>query len=91
MLYIIGKAYDITYVRLKFQSPRPADFAIYKKNRPNPADPDLEDENSRPWIPWQYYSLTCRDQYNAEIRTCKLPIKICYISEDLSNITITLY
>jgi len=65
----LGKAYDITYVRLKFQSPRPADFAIYKKNRPNPSEPDLEDENSRPWIPWQYYSLTCRDQYNAEIRT----------------------
>merc|ERR1719362_2784822 len=39
----LGKAYDITYVRLKFQSPRPAAFAIYKKNRPNPAEPDLED------------------------------------------------
>jgi len=35
-----GKAYDITYVRLKFQSPRPASFAIYKKDRRNPAEPD---------------------------------------------------
>ena len=41
-----GKAYDITYVRLKFQSPRPASFAIYKKDRRNPASPDDNpDEN----------------------------------------------
>ena len=56
-----GKAYDITYVRLKFNSPRPASFAIYKKNRRNPADPDPYPEED--WIPWQYYSSTCRDTY----------------------------
>ena len=77
----IGKAYDITYVRLKFQSPRPADFAMYKKNRPNPAEPDKEDENSRPWIPWQYYSLTCRDQYNAEIRTGDILVHLLLCNE----------
>ena len=45
-----GKAYDITYVRLKFQSPRPASFAIYKKDRRNPAVADENpDEN---W--WQF-------------------------------------
>ena len=46
LILISGKAYDITYVRLKFQSPRPASFAIYKKDRRNPAIPDENpDEN----------------------------------------------
>jgi hypothetical protein len=41
-----GKAYDITYVRLKFQSPRPASFAIYKKDRRDASQPDeYPDEN----------------------------------------------
>ncbi|MFH4975748.1 hypothetical protein AB6A40_002457 [Gnathostoma spinigerum] len=40
----LGKAFDITYVRLKFISPRPESFALYKKTHP-------EDD----WTPWQYY------------------------------------
>lgn len=42
----LGKTFDITYVRLKFISPRPESFVIYKKTHP-------DDE----WIPWQYYRL----------------------------------
>lgn len=42
----LGKTFDITYVRLKFVSPRPESFVIFKKTRP---DDD--------WIPWQYYRL----------------------------------
>ena len=62
---IAGKTYDITYIRLKFFSPRPASFAIYKKNRrQHPADPDPYPEED--WIPWQYYSSTCRDTYGLE-------------------------
>ncbi len=57
----LGKAYDITYVRLKFHSPRPASFAVFKKNRRNPAQPD--DDPHGGWIPWQFYSATCRDTY----------------------------
>uniref|UniRef100_A0A0K2SX80 Laminin subunit gamma-1 n=1 Tax=Lepeophtheirus salmonis TaxID=72036 RepID=A0A0K2SX80_LEPSM len=57
----LGKAYDITYVRLKFKSLRPDSFSIYKKNR---VQPKLEDpEPNEGWIPWQYYSNTCRDTY----------------------------
>jgi laminin gamma 1 len=56
-----GKAYDITYVRLKFQSPRPASFAIYKKSRRDPADIDPYPDEG--WVPWQFYSATCRDTY----------------------------
>ena len=48
----LGKSFDITYVRLKFHSPRPESFAIYKRTS--------EDGE---WIPYQYYSATCRDFY----------------------------
>lgn len=44
--------FDITYVRIIFESPRPESWAIYKK----------KNENS-PWEPYQYYSATCRDTY----------------------------
>lgn len=47
----LGKTFDITYVRLKFVSPRPESFVIFKKTHP---DDD--------WIPWQYYrfvNLNC--------------------------------
>ncbi|XP_050312344.1 laminin subunit gamma-1-like [Anthonomus grandis grandis] len=47
-----GKAFDLTYIRLWFQSPRPESFFISKKTTP-----DGE------WIPYQYYSATCRDTY----------------------------
>jgi coxsackievirus/adenovirus receptor len=40
----LHKPYDITYVRLKFVSPRPESFVIYKKNK-----------HSSDWTPWQYY------------------------------------
>ena len=41
-----GKAFDITYIRVKFQSPRPESFAIYKRTSEN-----------GPWVPYQYYRL----------------------------------
>ncbi|CAM1303920.1 LAMC3 (predicted), partial [Pycnogonum litorale] len=49
----LGKSFDITYVRLKFHSSRPESFAIFKKTS----------EDGK-WIPYQYYSATCRDTYN---------------------------
>nr|CAD7193738.1 unnamed protein product [Timema douglasi] len=49
---MIRKAFDITYIRLWFYSPRPESFAIYKRTN----------EDS-PWIPYQFYSATCRDTY----------------------------
>lgn len=47
-----GKTYVITYVQLKFHSPRPESFAIYKK----------ETEQSD-WEPFQYYSSDCVGMY----------------------------
>ncbi|KAK3862971.1 hypothetical protein Pcinc_031207 [Petrolisthes cinctipes] len=48
----LGKAFDITYVRLLYHSPRPESFAIFKRST-------YEDD----WTPYQYYSATCRDTY----------------------------
>nr|CAG4638917.1 EOG090X005Q [Daphnia magna] len=47
-----GKAFDITYIRVKFQSPRPESFALYKRT-----------SEDGPWLPYQFYSATCRDTY----------------------------
>ncbi|XP_012941612.1 laminin subunit gamma-1, partial [Aplysia californica] len=41
------KAYDITYVNLRFYSPRPESFAIYKRS--------TEDA---PWVPYQFYRVS---------------------------------
>ncbi|XP_052121293.1 laminin subunit gamma-1 isoform X1 [Frankliniella occidentalis] len=48
----LGKAFDITYIRLVFHSPRPQSFAIYKRSSENGT-----------WTPYQFYSATCRDSY----------------------------
>ncbi|XP_050361187.1 laminin subunit gamma-1 [Nymphalis io] len=48
----LGKAYDITYVRIVFYSPRPQSFAIYKKSG-----------EESDWEPYQYFSASCRDTY----------------------------
>uniref|UniRef100_A0A3B5N0M9 Laminin subunit gamma-1 n=1 Tax=Xiphophorus couchianus TaxID=32473 RepID=A0A3B5N0M9_9TELE len=47
-----GKAFDITYVRLKFHTSRPESFAIYKRSR-----------EGGPWVPYQYYSGSCEKTY----------------------------
>ncbi|XP_055331457.1 laminin subunit gamma-1-like isoform X2 [Paramacrobiotus metropolitanus] len=49
----LGKAFDITYIRLKFQTSRPESFAIHKRTQENGV-----------WIPYQYYSATCRETYS---------------------------
>jgi laminin gamma 1 len=48
-----GKSFDINYVQIKFHSPRPESFAIYKRTY----------ENGN-WIPYQYYSASCKETYN---------------------------
>ncbi|XP_034039360.1 laminin subunit gamma-1 [Thalassophryne amazonica] len=48
----LGKAFDITYVRLKFHTSRPESFAIYKRT-----------SEDGPWIPYQYYSGSCNKTY----------------------------
>lgn len=50
---LTGKAFDITYVRLKFHTSRPESFAIYKRTR-----------EDGPWVPYQYYSGSCENTYS---------------------------
>ena len=50
-----GKSYDVTYIRLNFQSPWPESFAIYKKTY----------ENSS-WVPYQFYSGSCLSTYGKQ-------------------------
>uniref|UniRef100_A0A8C2Z872 Laminin N-terminal domain-containing protein n=1 Tax=Cyclopterus lumpus TaxID=8103 RepID=A0A8C2Z872_CYCLU len=51
----LGKAFEITYVRLKFYTSRPESFAIYKRT-----------EVDGPWSPYQLYSASCRKTYGKD-------------------------
>ncbi|XP_015116033.1 laminin subunit gamma-1 [Diachasma alloeum] len=48
----LGKTFDITYVRVLFETPRPESWGIYKRKN---------DKSN--WEPYQYYSASCRDLY----------------------------
>lgn len=62
ILSILGKSFDITYIRVVFRSPRPESFSIYKRV-----------SQSGPWVPYQFYSATCRDTYRLpDSRSIKL-------------------
>uniref|UniRef100_A0A8C1U392 Laminin, gamma 3 n=1 Tax=Cyprinus carpio TaxID=7962 RepID=A0A8C1U392_CYPCA len=51
----LGKAFEITYVRLKFYTSRPESFAIYKRT-----------EENGTWQPYQYYSASCHKMYGRD-------------------------
>ncbi|KAJ8286885.1 hypothetical protein GJAV_G00044500 [Gymnothorax javanicus] len=53
----LGKAYEITYIRLKFHTSRPESFAIYKRLK-----------EGEPWQPYQYYSASCKSTYGKNAR-----------------------
>ncbi|XP_069024859.1 laminin subunit gamma-3 [Embiotoca jacksoni] len=53
----LGKAFEITYIRLKFYTSRPESFAIYKRT-----------EENGPWLPYQYYSASCRKTYGKDAK-----------------------
>ncbi|XP_051958195.1 laminin subunit gamma-3 [Xyrauchen texanus] len=51
----LGKAFEITYVRLKFYTSRPESFTIYKRT-----------EEKGPWQPYQYYSASCHKTFGRD-------------------------
>uniref|UniRef100_A0A3P9KKW5 Laminin subunit gamma 3 n=1 Tax=Oryzias latipes TaxID=8090 RepID=A0A3P9KKW5_ORYLA len=53
----LGKAFEITYIRLKFYTSRPESFAIYKRT-----------EEDGPWLPYQYYSASCKKTYGKDAK-----------------------
>lgn len=74
-----GKAYEITYVRLKFHTSRPESFAIYKRSR---AD--------GPWVPFQYYSASCRKTYGKQPRHYLRPgedEQVAFCTDEFSDIS----
>ncbi|KAJ8300900.1 hypothetical protein KUTeg_022419 [Tegillarca granosa] len=56
------KAFDVTYVRLRFYSPKPESFAIYKKT-----------SDDSPWVPYQFYSASCTSTYGLPFRAIITP------------------
>ena len=50
----LGKTYDVSYIRIRFRSPRPESMAIYKRTSPDP---------NAPWVPYQYMSAHCKRTY----------------------------
>uniref|UniRef100_A0A8C5BJL7 Laminin, gamma 3 n=1 Tax=Gadus morhua TaxID=8049 RepID=A0A8C5BJL7_GADMO len=53
----LGKAFEITYLRLKFYTSRPESFAIYKRL-----------EQGGAWLPYQYYSGSCLKTYGRDAK-----------------------
>merc|ERR1711971_1042835 len=53
----LRKAFDITYVRLRFHTSIPESFAIFKQKC-----------ETCPWTPLQFYSASCRMTYGVENR-----------------------
>uniref|UniRef100_A0A3Q3MJJ9 Laminin, gamma 3 n=1 Tax=Mastacembelus armatus TaxID=205130 RepID=A0A3Q3MJJ9_9TELE len=53
----LGKAFEITYIRLKFYTSRPESFAIFKRT-----------EEDGLWLPYQYYSASCRKTYGKDAK-----------------------
>ncbi|XP_010224857.1 PREDICTED: laminin subunit gamma-3-like [Tinamus guttatus] len=75
----LGKAYEITYVRLKFHTSRPESFAIYKRSRAE-----------GPWLPFQYYSASCERTYGQRPRQPPRPgedERVAFCSDEFSDIS----
>uniref|UniRef100_A0A3Q1H167 Laminin, gamma 3 n=1 Tax=Acanthochromis polyacanthus TaxID=80966 RepID=A0A3Q1H167_9TELE len=53
----LGKAFEITYIRLKFYTSRPESFAVYKRT-----------EENGDWLPYQYYSGSCSKTYGKDAK-----------------------
>ncbi|KAM9217864.1 laminin subunit gamma-3 [Leptosomus discolor] len=75
----LGKAYEITYVRLKFHTSRPESFAIYKRSRAE-----------GPWVPFQYYSASCEKTYGKPQRHYLRPgedEQVAFCTDEFSDIS----
>ncbi|XP_009320455.1 PREDICTED: laminin subunit gamma-3, partial [Pygoscelis adeliae] len=75
----LGKAYEITYVRLKFHTSRPESFAIYKRSHAE-----------GPWVPFQYYSASCEKTYGKRQRHYLRPgedEQVAFCTDEFSDIS----
>lgn len=53
----LEKSFDVSYIRIRFRSPRPESMAIYKRTSTDP---------NAPWIPYQYFSASCEKTYKVK-------------------------
>ncbi|NXN15355.1 LAMC3 protein, partial [Indicator maculatus] len=75
----LGKAYEITYVRLKFHTSRPESFAIYKRSHAQ-----------GPWVPFQFYSASCQKTYGRPQRHFLRPgedEQVAFCTDEFSDIS----
>ena len=72
----LGKTYDVTYIKLTFQSPKPESFVIYKRAH----------ENSS-WTPYQYYSASCMLTFGLPAKKYPEFDTEAICSEDFSDLT----
>lgn len=56
----LGKTFDVSYIRIRFRSPRPQSMALYKRITSDP---------SSPWEPYQYFSASCLNTYRVDPNT----------------------
>lgn len=73
----LGKSFDINYIQVKFHSPRPESFAIYKRAN-----------DTAEWTPYQFYSASCRETYGVQtdqiVRAGNEAIALC--TDEFSDI-----
>ncbi|CAG0917492.1 unnamed protein product [Notodromas monacha] len=58
-----GKSFRLVYIAVKFQSSRPDSFAIYKRV-----------SRDSPWVPFHFFSASCRDNYGVDEKLTSLVV-----------------
>lgn len=76
----LGKSYDVSYIRIRFRSPRPESMAIYKRTSTAP---------NAPWIPYQYFSGSCEKTYKVPTKgiVTRENQQVALCTDELSSIT----
>ena len=72
------KSFDVSYIRIRFRSPRPESMAIYKRT--------TTDQNG-PWIPYQYFSASCQKTYKVKSNDIAITNQQVLCSNEFSSIS----
>lgn len=74
----LGKSFDVSYIRIRFRSPRPESMAIYKRTSTDP---------NAPWIPYQYFSASCEQSYKVKTNDIAQTNQQVLCSDEFSSIS----
>lgn len=72
------KSFDVSYIRIRFRSPRPESMAIYKRTSTDP---------NAPWIPYQYFSASCEKTYKVKTNDIAITNQQVLCSNEFSSIS----